>query len=728
MKPFFRIRSTLAATVAAVVMARCSPAPVVVPPILPPPPPPRTDPIANDGSFWEDVPVAVLAIPATTRLPFDEKSLAGVSAYDALGGADQAHLREAGVLVRRSDAHESRLAAIYTRARAEKTPYVITFDTLSALVVDAYAAAIAEAEATVIEPDLRKLLPLVDDRLAGEERSARSDTAAAYAFARGVLGVASLLLDKTFQPGVTEAAAIRGELQRIAAHVGQAPSEILGRPVDYSQFDVQGALSSDERPLAAFRARTWLAEAAMVLAVRPPARPPVDVTAQRTQTRAAMLLTHALAAELEPPAAAAYARVADVESFLFGLPDDWEPRLFGRLAVDAQVDLRDGATFVNVAKVDQLRLKAAASDPGVRARVNDLGLPVPAENELESPAVTFRLLGASAPPDTVALSKLVAPHVGSHFGTTTPFTLHEHARTLPTALDLAAAVGSIDAREILHETGDDAYEHFETVLDALAAKALPPDPAARHRTVYLSLLDAFSSYLKPSSEDVAQPASAAAPWRRRKVATVLAAWARLRHATLPFSGARAHEVIDEAAPSQDGTLAFIEPHPEALARLLGATRQLRRGLTALKALAPAGPTDTLLARLETLLLDAFDISLRESGGAPLGAKEMKTLDEMPQAIANLERRLGYPGATPTIAVVHGDVLGKRFLEVGTEFVEEATLALHVPGTPTPVAFVGVHVPFVERAQSLRTTDAVFRGQLEKTRVPRPAWQRAFRGE
>lgn len=718
----------MAATVAAVAMARCSPAPVVTPPILHPPPPPRTDPIANDGSFWEEVPVSVLAVPATTRLPFDEKSLTGLAVYDGLGEAEQAHLRDAGVLVRRSDAHESRLAAIYTRARAEKTPYVITFDTLAALVVDAYAAAIAEAEATIIEPDMRKILPLVDDRLAGEERSSRSDTAAAYAFARGVLGVARVLLDKSFKPGPIEAAAIRGEVQRISAHLGQAPSEILGRTVDYSQFDVQGGLPSDEAALAAFRARTWLAEAAMVLAVRPPARPPVDVTAQRTQTRAAMLLTHALAAELEPPAAAAYARIADVESFLFGLPDDWEPRLFGRLAVDAQVDLRDGATFVNVAKVDQLRLRAAASEPGTRARVNDLGVSVPGETDLESPVVTFRLLGSSAPPDTVALSKLVSPHVGSHFGTTAPSTLHDKARTLPTALDLAAAVGSIDAREILHETGDDAYERFESVLDALAAKSLPPDPAGRHRTVYLSLLDAFASYLKPSAEDVAQPASAAVPWRRRKVATVLAAWARLRHATLPFSGARAHEVIDDTAEPREGTVAFIEPHPEALARLLGATRQLRRGLAALSVLAPSGPTDTLLARLETLLLDAFDISLREAGGSPLGAKDAKTLDEMPLAIANIEKRLGQPAATPTIAVVHGDVVGKRFLEVGTDFVEEAVFALHVPGTPTPVAFVGVHVPFVERAQSLRTTDAVFRGQLEKTRVPRPAWQRPFRGE
>lgn len=706
-------------------MARCGPAPVVVPRILPPPPPPRTDPIANDGSFWEEVPVAVLAVPAATHLPFDEKSLAGLAAYDALGEAEQAHLRDAGVLVRPRDVHEGRLAALYGKARAEKTPYVVTLDALFALVVDAYAAAIAEAEATIIEPDMRGLLPLLDDRLAGEERSARSDTAAAYAFARGVLGVARVLLDKAFQPGPAEAAAIRGEVQRIAAHLGPAHSELLGRTVDYSQFDVQGALSSDERALAAFRARTWLSEAAMVLAVRAPARPPLDVTAQRTQARAAMLLTHAVAAELEPPAAAAYARIADVEGFLFGLPDDWDPRLFGRLATDAQIDLRDGNTFVNVAKVDQLRSKAAAGEPGIRARVNDLGLAVPGESELESPVITFRLLGSSAPPDTVALSKLVAPHVGSHFGTTTPFTLHDKSRTLPTALDLAAAVGSIDAREILHETGDDAYERFETVLDALAAKALPPDPAARHRTVYMSLLDAFASYLRPSSEDVAQPASAATPWRRRKVATVISAWARLRHATLPFSGARASEVIDDPPVPQDGTVAFVEPHPEALARLLGATRQLRRGLTTLKGIAPGGPTDTLLQRLETLLLEAFDVALREAGNAPLGAKETKALDEMPQAIANLEKRLGYPGATPVVSVVHADVVGRRFLEVGTDFIEEATFALRVPGAPNPVAFVGAHVPFVERAQSLRTTDAVFRGQLEKTRPPRPSWQRPY---
>lgn len=714
------------ATTAAVAMLRCgSPSPAVAPPSLPPPPTPRTDPIAADGSYWEEVAVAVASLPASSRLPYDAKLLAGNPAYDAIDDAAQARLRETGIFVERGEAHDARVGALYMKARADKAPYVITLDALFALAIDAYSAAIADAEANLIEPGMKAVVPLVDERLAGEQRSVRSDTAAAYALARGILGVARTLLDKTWVAEGSTAPLVKAEVQRITAHIGPASSELLGRTVDYGLFDVQGGLTGDDH-VAAFRARTWLSEAAMVLAVRAPAKPPVDVTTQRTHARAAMLLTHALSPELDVKAAQAWAQVADVEGFLFGAPDDWDPRLFARLATDAQVDLRDGGTFVNVAKVDQLRLRAGAAEG--RSRINDLALALPGSSELESPIVSFRFFGASAPPDSVALAKLVAPRIGSHFGTTQPFTLRDGERTLPTALDLAAVVGSVDAREILHETGDDAYERFEAVLGALASKALPPEPPARHRTPYLSFLDALSVYLAPSTEDVAQPTSVGSAWRRRKVATAVAAWARLRHATLPFGGSRAREVIDDTSPSNESTVGFVEPHPEALARLLGTTRQLHRGLLALHGIQRASATDVLLERLEALLLDAFDVALRESGGSALGAKDQHALDGMPQAIANLEKRLGRPLATPQIAVVHADVAGKRFLEVGSGFVEEERLVLRQPGAQAPTVFVGASVPFIERAQSLRTTDATFRSQLEKTRGPTPPWQRVFRAE
>ncbi len=715
------------ATFAAVALLRCGgPAPKAPTPTLPPPPTPRTDPITADGSYWEEVPVAVLAQPAGARLPWDDKALDGAPAYAPLDEKAQARVREYGLLVRRNDAHDARLGALYLAARTAKTPWVVTLDALFALVTSAYGAAVAEANANLVEPGLKVLLPLVDDRLAGEQRSARADTAPAYALARTIVGVARALLDKTFV--VDPASPIRAELQRITAHLGPAPSELLGRTVDYGVFDLQGGVGTDERVLATFRARTWLSEAALILSVRAPAKAPVDVMVQRTHARAAMVLTHALDAETDVKAAQAWAQIADVETFLFGAGDDWDPRLLGRLATDAQIDLRDGGTFVNVAKVDQLRSKAGAADPAFRSRSNDLGAALAKDPspQGEAPLVTFRLFGASAPPDVIALGKLVSPRVGSHFGTGTPFTLRDGIRALPMGLDLAAAVGSVDAREILHETGDDAYERFETVLGELAAKSLPTEPPARHRTPYLSLLDAFAAYLAPSTEDVAQPTTAGAAWRRRKVATVLAGWARLRHAAL--GSARARVLLDEQTPPPEDSVAFVEPHPEAIARLLGATRQLRRGLLALHGIAAGGATDVMLDKLEGLLLDAFDVALREAGSSPLGAKELRTLDGMPSAIANLEKRLGQPAASPAIAVVHSDVVGKRFLEVGTGFVEETTMVLRIPGAPVPTVFVGAHVPFVERAQSLRTTDAIFQGQLEKTRAATPAWQRSFREE
>ena len=701
----------------------CGPHTPVVLPTAARLPPLRTAPIQPDGSYWEDLAFTIVSSPSGPVLPLTDKEFVregGAGArFEGLSDDAKDKLRSGAVVVVHTDAHESKVGDVYAKLRAERVPYVITLDALFALVQAAMGAALDETERTILQPSMNVMLTSAEARLVGEQKSARSDTEDAYALARVIVAVARKLLEPGYELPKELAVAANDELGHIMSHVGPSPSKLLGRTMDYGQFDVQAGLTSGSTHLAPFRARAWLGEAALLLAPKGDARSPIDVAQLRTQTRAAMLLTHALRSDVDPPAADAYERIDVLERFLFGPSDDYTPRELSRLAADVAVDLRDGNTFANVARVDHLRLGAAKEGLG---RVNDLGLPT---SRAESPVATFRLLGATAPQDAVAMTKLVAPYVGRFTGTGKPISLHDGMRVFPPALDLAVAVGSVDARQVLHETGDDAYEGYEGTLAALAS--LPQDPRARHRYVMLSYLDALSAYLAPSGADAGQPFASSPAWRRRKLDTALAAWAALRHVAVPFTHGAARELLEEpVVVDPTPTPAAVEPHPEAIARLVGIVRQLRRGLLAHHGLSSVSVVAPLLERLDALLVDALDVALREATTVALSAKEQRTLDTFPARIVSLERSLAVGAAAPWISPVHVDVATGRVLEEGSGYLEDGYFVLRMPGAPLPALFLGVHVPHAERVSTLRTTDATWRGQLEKGSVASPDWQKAFR--
>ena len=150
------------------------------------------------------------------------------------------------------------------------------------------------------------------------------------------------------------------------------------------------------------------------------------------------------------------------------------------------------------------------------------------------------------------------------------------------------------------------------------------------------------------------------------------------------------------------------------------------GFVAHDGLAKVSVSAPLLEHLDGLLVDALDVALRETTKIPLGPKELRTLDTFPARIVALERSLNGGAAAPWISPVHLDVATGRVLEEGSGYLEDGYFLLRMPGAPLPAMFLGVHVPHTERVSTLRTTDATWRGQLEKGSVASPDWQKGFR--
>ncbi len=646
--------------------------------------------------------------PSLPALEADvERALGASTKWAALSEEARKRALANGVVVSPLQPAPVSLGAYYDALDGAHVPFVVTMDTFFALARACLGAALDEAERAVLQPALPRVLSGLLARLGSERNEARVDLRVAYDVAIATLGVSSRLIDPNATIPADLQAIVTFELDRVRAHAGVAESLALGRPLDYTTFDAHQGLTESDPRLGQYRAVRWLAQAAWVLARRSDSTRGVDVAEMRTQTRAALLVARALKAE--PRLAQTWGRVEDLLTLVYGPPDDLGERQLGRLVKNAGVDLSDGQAFVNVATVDRVRRAAVNAAP---ADVLDLGPIVLSMNE--APPVTFRLLGPSAPPDAVVLGRLVSPFVGAWSGPET--TDVARLRTLPSALDVGVLLGSKDARTALTEQGDDGYAGFSDALLRATSRRMPEDSAARHGSITLSYLDAIATYLAPSAAAVTQPGDESAQGRR-KLAVALAAWSGLRHEGVPFAhevGAPRLEAINTTdvprAPS------MVEPHPEALAKLLATMRQLDAALSANAAFSPDSPAKQALAMFEALLVDALRAAVIETSCEPTSVAPVA----WPKRILAIEARLGIAGASPRLAVVAVDATG-RVLEEGTGPIDEAVMLMRPP-EPTAQAsvYVGAFIGHYETSSTLRRTDHAW--QLAFTSAPaRPSY-------
>jgi len=256
---------------------------------------------------------------------------------------------------------------------------------------------------------------------------------------------------------------------------------------------------------------------------------------------------------------------------------------------------------------------------------------------------------------------------------------------------------------------------FSGALDQIVEHSLPlRDPDACHGSLHLSALEALASYVAPSAGDSGALVLSSA-WSRQKVDVALAAWATLRHDETPF----AHRAASAASFSANATNhVAVEPHPEAIARLLSFARQIARGLGARGLLKDGSPAQMLATHVSALLSAALRASVAEVNGDPPPKEPL--LEDLARAFATIETAANGPIAAPIVADVHANSRSGQVLEVGTRPIEELWIVLRDPRTFAPTLFVGAHVGHAELATSPRMTDRAWRARA----APAPDWTRA----
>src|SRR6185503_5881842 len=144
---------------------------------------------SEPGSFWEETPADDLTLASPTLEPAGGASTEARRAY--LDGA---------AVVARSD-HGRSFGERYLALARQKVPFVVTMDVLFALATRAVECALGEVDDGVVASSLADALARTSARLTAESRAARSDTAGAYALARGVVGIGQKLLDPAADVG-----------------------------------------------------------------------------------------------------------------------------------------------------------------------------------------------------------------------------------------------------------------------------------------------------------------------------------------------------------------------------------------------------------------------------------------------------------------------------------------------------------------------------------------------
>ena len=242
------------------------------------------------------------------------------------------------------------------------------------------------------------------------------------------------------------------------------------------------------------------------------------------------------------------------------------------------------------------------------------------------------------------------------------------------------------------------------------------------------MLDAASTWLAPSFGDDVQPGTQTPEWSQRKTDVALAAWTSLRHdATTMAHGPLVPWKAAAQPATEVGAPVFVEPHPEAIAKLVALVRQTARALVAEKLLAPGAPTLAVLDEASDVLWTALGVAIKEASDHPLTAADTASMQLLPARIATLEGALAEGDADAPLAIdVHIDDTSASALEECTGQVEEIWMGMREPGTHKVWLALGASIPHYETVQpaSQRLTDDVWRSRLRTAGPSRAECDRA----
>lgn len=484
---------------------------------------------------------------------------------------------------------------------------------------------------------------------------------------------------------------------------GEANDELLNE--DYSQYTPRGHYTRSEALQQYFKAMMWYGRLTFRLK-------------NTVETQRALLMVQALRTAQTSSGRTAtelWQNIYDPTVFIVGKSDDLSFHEYGAISDEVFGANPELTSFADTQKMEKF-FKAAKDLPA--PQINSMWVYI--WQDRDEATQGFRFMGQRFTLDQYVFGELIYRKVGTL----------ENPRSLPKGLDLLAAMGSEEAYTLLDDMGETAYENYDTQMEKVKSEVAGFGLDSWTQNLYWSWLYAMQPLFAPKGEQYPAFMQTNA-WLRKDMSTALSTWTELKHDTILYSKQVMAEMGgggDEIPPKS-----YVEPNPEAFARLLALAQMTRTGLDDRGLLdeTTKGNLDNLISELQFLL----DISQRELNGGQITDDEYWQLtyyggwlEAMTLAAADVEdEQVGGGDLNDQKSALVADV-ASGFGNVLEEGVGYPTNILVVsPEAPyhLTVGAVYTYYEFIVPASD-RMTDETWRSNLESGAAPAmPDWTKSY---
>lgn len=391
---------------------------------------------------------------------------------------------------------------------------------------------------------------------------------------------AACLQDSATQVPDYAKSCVEAELGMIYAAAGIQTSQMTGEFMDYTQFKPRGYYEGDQILEMYFRAMMWYGQINYA-------------QSEEVLNRCALLMTLAMQGD----ALRRWEAIYSVTAFFVGTSDDlgyyeYLPAIQEAYGQIPTIDMlkQDAESFVDfVMLIKKMDPPAINSVPVYAAEEGDLG-------EITK---GFRFMGQRFTIDASIMQRLIYRAVEENPA--------DELRMLPDTLDVAAALGSDVALELLEEQGATEYKGYEENMQQLRGIFAIATEDTWTSSLYSSWLYTLDPLLDAKGEGYPSFMTSR-QWQKKSVETFAGSYTELKHDTVLYAkqvmaemGGGPQEVIDDRG--------YVEPEVEVYRRFMLLAQQTADGL---KQFGMIGEEDIgNLGRLAELAGQLMEISRKE---------------------------------------------------------------------------------------------------------------------
>ena len=503
--------------------------------------------------------------------------------------------------------------------------------------------------------------------------------------------VACRLLDSSAEIPASVESTVNDEVSKIQSASAQSTCAITGDPEDYSQYKPRGYYEGDEQLERYFRAMMWYGRINFTQ---------TSTTLNDDLDRSALLITLALDGGTGGTVNADWESIYTVTSFFAGASDDMTYYEYLPLFLSSYGEGTTVASLAGNTQAWETYHGATAKMPAPKISSVIVG------DEAQSTADDikgFRFMGQRFSIDESVFQQLVYDNVGTA----------SNPRTMPSGLDLPAALGSDEALGILTESGETSYENYDSQMQAVRTSLANSDDDIWSASVYSQWLYTLNPLLASKGEGYPTFMQSSA-WDRKNLQSYMGSYTELKHDTVLYSKQVMVEMGGGSIPQNDDR-GYVEPEPDLYGRLANLTQATSDGLTRYGMLSSDDASN--LKILQDLATQLKTISEKELAGESLSDDEYELirtyggqLEHFWQMVNTTGKRSSEFPAAVVVDVATDNTDGK-VLELGTGMVSSIYVLVPIDGQLHLCKGAVFSYYEFEQPQSNRLTDSSWREML-----------------